>query len=172
MAEGKYAKYVIPVKPLPGAEVPMHEGKLTDAFVFSKQMFAESVIAAECKIITGPGALIAGRETTIINGKKVHFGTHVHNNEDEAFFFIGTNPDDPTDLGAEYEFWLGEGKDAERYVFDKTTCIYVPKGVPHNPHFARRVDRPFIEFMIFLAPHIKFKPSEFPTAFEFPGEII
>ena len=44
------------------------------------------------------------------------------------------------EIGGEVEFHTGD----EKYTFDKTTTIFVPKGVPHCPFMHNRVDRPFL----------------------------
>jgi hypothetical protein len=74
-------------------------------------------------------------------------GPHRHNC-DELFLFIGTNPDNPDDLGAEVEFWMGEGKDLEKIKVSTTSLIYVPKNLLHLPLFCRNVKRPFLHLVI------------------------
>ncbi|MFC1932174.1 hypothetical protein ACFLXU_00885 [Chloroflexota bacterium] len=88
---------------------------------------------------------------------------------DEYFFFVGTNPDDPNDLGGELDFWLGAGQYAERQYINKPTCIYVPAGMTHCPIDVHRVDRPFIELVVAPRPtHTEFHPGLWPTGYEPP----
>ncbi|SDP42359.1 cupin domain-containing protein [Desulforhopalus singaporensis] len=64
-----------------------------------------------------------------------------HSHEfDEVLCFIGTDPENPRDLGGEIEFHI----DGEVHVFDTTTVIFLPKGLPHCPFVHKRVDRPFL----------------------------
>ena len=70
-------------------------------------------------------------------GPKAH--THDY---DEIFGFIGTNHDDPYDLGAEVELWLGD----ERHIITKTSLVFVPAGLKHSPLVFRRVDRPVFNY--------------------------
>lgn len=66
-----------------------------------------------------------------------------HTNEwDEAVAYIGTNPDDPYDLGGEVEFWI----DGKQNNIDKTFIAFVPAGVEHCPLSIKRVDRPIFHF--------------------------
>ena len=65
---------------------------------------------------------------------------HVHP-KPEILFFIGTNTEDLSDLGAEVEVSIGEEK--EKHIFDKTTAVVVPGGVSHCPVTITKVDRPF-----------------------------
>ncbi len=66
---------------------------------------------------------------------------HVHD-YDEAIFFIGSDPRNFSDLGAEVEFAIGE--EQEKHVFDKPTAVVIPKGLPHCPIVTRRIDRPYL----------------------------
>ena len=66
---------------------------------------------------------------------------HIHKSA-ELLFHIGTNPEDPTDLGAEIEFSMGE--EMEKHVITKTTVVYIPPNVVHAPWRPLRIDRPFI----------------------------
>jgi hypothetical protein len=71
---------------------------------------------------------------------------------DEIFMFVGTNPQDPLDLGGEVEFWMGAGEDAEKYIFDQSTYIYIPAGMVHCPIECTKFVRPFIEFVVVPKP--------------------
>jgi hypothetical protein len=75
--------------------------------------------------------------------------THSHD-FDEYLSFIGLNPDNPEELGAEVEISLGE--EQEKHTFKTTTSIYIPKGLPHLPLVFKNVDRPFLLVHIFNTP--------------------
>jgi hypothetical protein len=66
---------------------------------------------------------------------------HVHD-YDEAIFFIGSEPRNFSDLGAEVEFAIGA--EEEKHVFDKPTAVVVPRGLPHCPIVTRRIDKPYL----------------------------
>ena len=66
---------------------------------------------------------------------------HIHKDA-ELLFHIGTNPDDPMDLGAEVEMYMG--KELERHVFNKTTVIYIPPNFIHCPWRPLKTVRPWI----------------------------
>ena len=57
---------------------------------------------------------------------------------DEYLGFIGTNPNDPFDLGGEMELWM----DGEKYTLTQTSMIFVPAGGEHAPVYCRRDDTP------------------------------
>jgi hypothetical protein len=71
-------------------------------------------------------------------GVMIH-APHKHD-VDELFFIFGGNPQNYFEFGAEIEIMMG--KEQERHIVDKTTIIYVPKGVVHCPITTLRVDKP------------------------------
>jgi len=72
---------------------------------------------------------------------------HIHTNA-EFLIHLGTNPDDPFDLGAEIELCMG--KELEKYVINRPTVVYIPPGFIHSPWIIKKVNRPFIFLQI---PH-------------------
>jgi hypothetical protein len=67
---------------------------------------------------------------------------------DEIFLFLGTNQDDVNDLGAEVEFWMGEGEQTEIIAIYTTAFVFVPKGLVHMPMYFRNVKRPLMRILI------------------------
>jgi hypothetical protein len=65
--------------------------------------------------------------------------SHVHD-FDEVIGFIGNDPKNPSDLGAEVELWLED----EKYMLTKTCLVYIPKGLRHCPLRMVKVDRPIL----------------------------
>jgi hypothetical protein len=59
---------------------------------------------------------------------------------DQLFHFIGGDPMDITDFGAEVEFHLED----EVHVFNRMTLVYVPKGMKHCPIYVRNVKKPIM----------------------------
>ena len=66
---------------------------------------------------------------------------HIHKDA-ELLFHIGMNPDDPMDLGAEVEMYMGP--ELERHVFNRTTVIYIPPNFIHAPWRPIKTTRPWI----------------------------
>ena len=52
-----------------------------------------------------------------------------HKNYDEIVLHIGGDPDNPEDLGADMEFWVG----GQPLRFDTTSVLYIPRGLRHGP---------------------------------------
>jgi hypothetical protein len=69
-------------------------------------------------------------------------GSHRHD-FDEVLAFFGTDPDNPHDLGAELEVWIG----GEKHIVTKSCLIFVPKGVKHCPIYFQNMTRPILHFM-------------------------
>ena len=67
--------------------------------------------------------------------------THSHN-FDEAIAFVGSNPDDPHDLGGEVELWV----DGKQNILNRSFVAFIPAGTEHCPLKIRRVDRPIFHF--------------------------
>jgi len=66
---------------------------------------------------------------------------HIHKDA-ELLFHIGTNPDDPMDLGAEVEMYMGP--ELERHVFSRTCCIWIPPNFIHAPWKPLKTVKPWI----------------------------
>ncbi len=52
---------------------------------------------------------------------------------DEIILLMGTNMDDPEDLGGEIEYILGE--EGELHRTDRSNAVFLPKGFKHNLRF-------------------------------------
>ena len=76
--------------------------------------------------------------------------SHSHNFH-EMLCFIGSNPEDVTDLGAEIEFTMGEGDDKETHKITTSSVVSMPPGLMHCPIVFTRVDKPIIFLEISLS---------------------
>jgi hypothetical protein len=76
-----------------------------------------------------------------------HIATHTLD-YDEIIIHIGGDPDSPRDLGAEVAYYV----DGQPLVFDTTTLLYVPAGVPRGPAVWRSYRQPHIVMSIVLGP--------------------
>jgi hypothetical protein len=74
---------------------------------------------------------------------------HIHKYA-ELLIHIGSNPDDPTDLGAEVEMYMGP--ELERHVFTQSTVIFIPPNFIHAPWKPIRTWRPWIFLEINQGP--------------------
>ncbi len=148
MADSRYEKYitrkpaiVAGVKPdgtvkfeVPKTDkIPLQDEATTGPrLIFSNDFVKESTTKIEYGFIL--------KDTTLLTDKK-DFGAHKHDYA-EIFLFYGNDPFDTAYLGAEGEFWIGEGNDLEKIKFDTSCSIYIPVGVGHFPLFFRNVRSP------------------------------
>jgi hypothetical protein len=67
---------------------------------------------------------------------------------DELLGFYGSNPDDPYDLNAVIEFSL----EGEAHRLTRSTLIFLPGGLKHNPMRILEVKRPVFHFSVVMNP--------------------
>ena len=175
MDQGKYSKYVIPGPWRP--EGTKHDSlvghvSFPPLIMENKHIYPEALHHVEIFQIYGPGPGI-GCGFTIeggFGGQEIKDTPQAHAAGTETFIYIGTDPDNPNDLGGEVEWWIGRGEEAEKYVFSTPTTIIIPPNLFHTPIYFRKVWRPF--FMIVIQDGGDWMYGEFidefPPGFEFP----
>ncbi len=120
-------------------DIPVRCAEDTGPMVmFSPDFVKEANSIVEYGIISGDIAIGADKYVT---------EPHKHDYE-EIFLFLGTDPKNTRDLGAEVEFWLGEGDDTEKIILTTSSSVYVPPGVAHFPQYWRNVKRPVMTVVI------------------------
>ncbi len=75
-----------------------------------------------------------------------HILAHSHADYDEVVLHIGADPRNPENLGAEIEFDV----EGEKLTIDKSSALYVPKGIKHGPVTWKSVSSPHIQMAIVL----------------------
>jgi hypothetical protein len=73
---------------------------------------------------------------------------HRHDDFDEILVWMGNDPDDPEDLGADLYMTI----EGARHVVSTTGAVYIPQGYYHCPLGFERVRRPFTFIAIALNP--------------------
>jgi hypothetical protein len=136
--------------------VSMRPGIDTGTYVLcSRQLIPDSNIGFEYGIISG-NQIIGTDPVPVTRGGGL--GPHKDIGHDHLFCFLGTNPDDLSDLGGEIEFWLGEGDKIDTVTVDTPSIIYVPEGMGMFPMIWRNVKRPIV-FCVIASAGID-KPTE------------
>jgi len=74
-----------------------------------------------------------------------HIHEHTHN-YDEIVIHLGTDPENQEELGGEIEFMVG----GQPLKIDKTSAVYVPKGVKHGPLTWKKYSKPHLELTIMV----------------------
>jgi hypothetical protein len=144
MTKSRYEKYIVRKPGVRGkegriefpdkvvAKSPADTGPL---LFFPPELKKEICAGAEYGIITGDQSVGTGRPGS--------FKPHKHN-FGEMFLFCGTNPNNINELGAEAEFYLGEGAELEKVVINTPSSVYVPAGLAHFPLIWKNVKRPVV----------------------------
>ena len=160
MAETKYGKYIMITTP----ENPIHPRvrfgtPLYNVLYVNKELNGAQPGAffLECQFVTQPSP-----DRRIVPP---------HNHDfDEYLVFLGTNPKDPTDLGGEVEFWLGD--EGEKHIITKSCAVFLPKGFYHCPLWYNKVDTPIILVVIANTldySHLSFSTSPQWAEYKLPG---
>ena len=136
MAEQKYAKNIITTWPHPPFIDKEGRPRLHPILGLSSRVL-EGAFMVNCSW------MFAGEDPGRMDAH-----THSH---DEVIGFIGTNPEDPNDLGAEAELWMED----EKYIIKSSCLIFVPKGLKHCPLIVRDIKRPVFHFDI----QMNYKPA-------------
>ena len=127
MAESKYSKYVIrePHMRPPHSEITAP----IVAFNRGRVDFPEVKFSINWELIQVPFVM--------------EKAGHTHD-WDQLLCFIGSDMNNMFDFGAEIEFFMGEGAEAERFFINTTTLIYVPRGMVHGPLEYKKVNKPIL----------------------------
>jgi len=129
MDKSKYDRYVVyvPKKSAPGAPFP----SLT---LMCKELVPESGIEVMYNWII---------EKPEMDPKKSL--SHAHD-YDEIIMNIGTDPNNPEDLGCEVVGFLGD----EKHTLNKTSAVYVPRNVEHGIVAFNKFERPYMQMALKL----------------------
>jgi hypothetical protein len=90
-------------------------------------------------MVMGKGALSRGH------------GPHTHKHP-EVLVALGTDPDNPKELGAEIELCMGP--EMEKHVITTSTLVFIPANFVHCPFRVTRVGRPFLFIQSQYAPKL------------------
>jgi hypothetical protein len=74
-----------------------------------------------------------------------HIFEHTHD-YDEIVIHLGTDPKNQEELGGEIEFMVG----GQPLTINKTSAVYVPKGVKHGPLTWKKYQKPHLELTIMI----------------------
>lgn len=88
--------------------------------------------------------------------------SHFHD-FDEVIAFMGSNPEDPYDLGGKVSIWL----DDKEEVLTNSSLIFVRAGTKHCPILLSRIDRPI--FLITMAPNATYTRTNLRGEADEPG---
>jgi len=131
---GKYAANYVQFSPGPGMDPDFK--RIYDAF-------AKRILWMDGDVVPGAFQMNTAWYSAVPERDPI-FTEHVHDDADELVGFFSSDPDNPYDLGGEIEYTI----DGEAHLLTKTTMIFLPHGVVHNPMRILRVDRPIFHFSV------------------------
>lgn len=91
--------------------------------------------------------MLMGEEATKVAGH----GPHTHRTP-EVLVALGTDIDNPQELGAEIE--LSMGPEMEKHLITKSTLVYIPAEFIHCPFRVLKVTRPFLFIQAQYSPKL------------------
>ncbi len=148
--EGKYGKYIIqesilpPFLQTPEAKAEYYEvGRRRILWCDDRAAPNCGLSMNSCWIVHADRDIQLERERTNTVGEMGKPHRHEGN---EILGFLGSDPDDPSDLCGEVEIYI----EGEKHILTKSSYIYIPAGVKHVPLYINRVDRPIFHFFITL----------------------
>jgi hypothetical protein len=68
---------------------------------------------------------------------------HIHDH-DEVIYFIGSDPKNLGELGAEVNFKIGPKGQEEDHILSEPTAVVIPKGIWHCPMITQKFQKPFL----------------------------
>lgn len=131
---GKYAANFVQVSPGPGMDPEFKA-------IYDK--FAKRIIWMDGEVCPGAFQMNTAWYSAVPERDPI-FTEHVHDDCDELIGFFSSDPDNPYDLGGEIEYTVG----GEAHLLTKSTMIFVPANLPHNPMRILKVDRPIFHFSV------------------------
>lgn len=84
-----------------------------------------------------------------------------HHPYPEILGFVGTDPENPLELGGVVEFWV----DGECHRLTKSTMVFLPPNLPHCPLMTiEQGDKPILHFSVVMNETYGFERGEEPEA--------
>jgi hypothetical protein len=138
MAELKYQKYILDRLRTPKGFERRDSGEEREDF----SEWMKNILQLDDSMIEG--AFYTGF-VWYLKPPKAERSTDSHSHDfDEVLGFLGSDWENPQDMGGEIEFWLED----EKYILNRSTIIFIPKGMMHCPLRILKVDRPILHFGI------------------------
>ena len=136
---GEYAKYFV-------QDLKEPAGMGTPEFRALYNRFAKRILWMDGNVCEGAFQMNTAWYFAVPERDPI-FTEHSHG-YDELIGFYGSNPDDPYDLGGVIEFSVH----GEAHRLTRSTMIWLPGGMSHNPVRILEVRRPIFHFSIVTNP--------------------
>ena len=137
MPKSKYSKYLNQEPVL--TRMAHHDAEMVTGRTWPQRVYMSKDIVPGCPLFVEFGWIYD------MPKPNPHLLEMTHSN-DEVVVHIGNDYRNPTELGAEIEFVVGD----EKLMVNKTGALYIPKGVKHGPLTWKSVSKPHLQIAITL----------------------
>ena len=137
--EGEYGKYIVQTLQPP---------KLSPEFQAFYNTYANRLLWMDKNVVPGAFQMNMSWYHSASDVRPLYKHDEHQHEYDEMIGFIGSNPEDPYDLGGEIEI----GINGETHRLTKTSLIFIPGGMKHLPLSILRLERPILHFSISMNP--------------------
>ena len=145
--EGKYGMYVVQELKAP---------QFSPGFAEFYKTYAKRLLWMDSRVVPGSFQMNTSWYMSASDCRPLlKHDEHVHD-FDEMIGFLGSNPDDPYDLGAEIEI----GINGELHRLTKSTIIFMPAGMKQLPLSIISLERPVLHFSISMNPAYGYRSTK------------
>ena len=137
--EGEYGHYIVQT---------LHEPPVSPEFKEMYKLWGKRLLWMDTNVVPGAFQMNTTWYHSAPDMRPLYMHDEHSHDYDEMIGFIGSNPDDPYDLGGEIEF----GINGELHRLTKTSIIFMPAGVKHLPLSIISLERPIRHFSISMNP--------------------
>ena len=134
---GEYGKYFV-------QELQAPKDMMTPEFTAIYEKFAKRILWMDGNVVPGAFQMNTAWYFDVPERDPI-FTEHVHD-YDELIGFYGSDPDNPNDLGGTIEFTVN----GEAHTLTKSTMIFLPGGLEHNPMRILEVNKPIFHFSVVM----------------------
>jgi hypothetical protein len=136
--EGEYGKYIV--------QNLQEPDNISPEFRAFYKTFATRILWMDSNVVPGAFQMNTAWYKSAQTRDPL-FEEHTHD-YDELIGFFGGDPERPHELGARLELSIN----GEPHSIDRSSLIFVPCGMKHNPLRLLRVDRPVFHFSVVMSP--------------------
>ena len=133
---GKYGKYFVQT---------LHNPPMDEEFKKIYEKFAHRILWIDGKEVPGAFQMNTAWYCAVPERDPI-FTEHRHDDTSELIGFFSSDESDPYNLGGKIEFSI----EGEAHLLTKSTMIFVPAGLKHNPMRILEVNRPIFHFSIVM----------------------
>ena len=136
---GKYGKYFVQT---------LHNPPMEEEFKKIYEKVAHRLLGIDGKEVPGAFQMNTAWYCKVPERDPI-FTEHVHGDTSELIGFFSSDESDPYNLGGKIEFSI----EGEPHLLTRSTMIYVPAGLKHNPMRILEVNRPIFHFSVVMQDH-------------------